>query len=85
MRHNPPRSLELLDCSEPGDCVHRMGQALFGCFVLSLGLIPTAVHSERLSLMVVSGVISLVPLFILYQPAHVSTLCDDLLGKKHSV
>ena len=65
--------------------MHRMGQALFGCFVLSLGLIPTAVHAERLSLMVVSIFISLVPLFILYQPAHVSTFCDDLLGKKHSV
>ena len=61
-----------------------MGQAILCCFVVSLGLIPTAVHMERVSLMVVSGVISLVPLFILYQPAHVSTFCDDLLGKKHS-
>ena len=60
-----------------------MGQGLLGCMFFSLGLIPTAVHSASNFLKAVSVLIGLVPLIILYQPATVSSFCDDLLDQAH--
>ena len=51
----------------------------------SLGLIPTAVHSASSFLKAVSVLIGLVPLIILYQPATVSSFCDDLLDQLNDV
>ena len=62
-----------------------MGQGLLGCLFFSLGLIPTAVHSASSLLKAVSVLIGLVPLIILYQPATVSSFCDDLLDQLNDV
>ena len=62
-----------------------MGQGLLGCLFFSLGLIPTAVHSASNFLKAVSVLIGLVPLIILYQPATVSSFCDDLLDQLNDV
>ena len=62
-----------------------MGLALLGCWGFSLGLIPHAVSIGSLGMFAGSILIGCLPLCILYNPASVSSICDDMLDQLNDI
>jgi hypothetical protein len=62
-----------------------MGHALVCCVVFSLGLVPTAVASHSLTMTVIVVCVAAVPILMLWQPATVSSACDDLLDQLNDI